>query len=394
MDHSLTSIELFAGAAGLGLGAKQSGIEPIAVVEWNRDCRKTILINRDRKNGALSTWPKKIGKDVRNQDFREYQSKIDLVIGGPPCQPFSLGGKHQAQTDSRDMFPEAVRAVRETRPKAFIFENVRGLTRESFRPYFEYITLQMRHPQLVSRQGEDWADHLSRLQRHHTGHSDDANDYRVVTQVLNAADYGVPQQRHRVFFVGFRADLGLQWHFPQATHCKEALLQELASGVYAERLGITEKQLAISPQIQKSVKRIQSRDNEKQALASWKTVREALDDLPAPTPKAHSKILNHRLQKGARSYPGHTGSPLDLPAKTLKAGVHGVPGGENMLRNANGQVRYFTIRESARLQTFPDNFEISGTWSEAMRQLGNAVPVALGAAVASSVSNTLLSVKP
>ena len=114
-----------------------------------------------------------------------------------------------------------------------------------------------------------------------------------------------------------------------------------------------------------------------------------MSDLPNPTTKNHPSILNHRLQKGARSYPGHTGSPLDLPAKALKAGVHGVPGGENMLRYANGKVRYFTIRESARLQTFPDQYEISGTWSEAMRQLGNAVPVKLGEAVTSSVRKTL-----
>ena len=389
MANRLTSIELFAGAAGLGLGAKQSGVDPVAVVEWNKDCRNTIALNRDSANGALKAWPKKIGRDVRDEDFSEFEGSVDLVTGGPPCQPFSMGGKHQAQADNRDMFPEAVRAVRQTRPRAFIFENVRGLTRESFQPYFEYITLQMRHPQLTARDGEDWAEHLARLQSHHTGHSDNADDYRVVTQVLNAADYGVPQQRHRVFFVGFRADLGISWHFPKATHSKQALLLDIASGAYEERHGLAKGQLALSSQISKSVERMRERGLEPNSLTAWQTVREALNDLPNPTQKAHSSILNHKLQKGARSYPGHTGSPLDLPAKALKAGVHGVPGGENMLRYANGKVRYFTVRESARLQTFPDKFEISGTWSEAMRQLGNAVPVKLGAAVTSSVSTVL-----
>ncbi|MDB2439578.1 DNA cytosine methyltransferase [Hellea sp.] len=389
MSQKLKSIELFAGAAGLGLAAKQSGITPVAVVEWNKDCRNTIALNRDMKNGALKAWPKTIGRDVRDEDFKDFEGMIDIVTGGPPCQPFSMGGKHQAHADNRDMFPEAVRAVRQTRPKAFIFENVRGLTREAFQPYFEYITLQMRHPQLVALAGEDWSDHLSRLQSHHTGHSDNADDYRVVTQVLNAADYGVPQQRHRVFFVGFRADLGISWHFPHATHSKAALLHDIASGAYAERHGIGAGQLALSAQMKKSVKRLQDCGVEAQSLPAWRTVREALSDLPAPTQKKHPTILNHKLQKGARSYPGHTGSPLDFPAKALKAGVHGVPGGENMLRYANGKVRYFTIRESARLQTFPDNFEISGTWSEAMRQLGNAVPVKLGEAVTSSVRKTL-----
>jgi len=389
MRKKLKSIELFAGAAGLGLAAKQSGINPLAVVEWNKDCRNTIALNRDMEGGALKAWPKTLGRDVRDEDFTKYEGKVDLVTGGPPCQPFSMGGKHQAHADNRDMFPEAVRAVKETRPKAFIFENVRGLTREAFQPYFEYITLQMRHPQLVANTGEDWAEHLARLQSHHTGHSDNADDYRVITQVLNAADYGVPQQRHRVFFVGFRADLGINWHFPKSTHSKEALLHDIASGAYVERHGLRAGQLALSAQISKSVKRIQDRGVEAQSLPAWKTVREALSGLPNPTTKNYPSILNHRLQKGARSYPGHTGSPLDLPAKALKAGVHGVPGGENMLRYANGKVRYFTIRESARLQTFPDQYEISGTWSEAMRQLGNAVPVKLGEAVTSSVRKTL-----
>jgi len=389
MAKKLKSIELFAGAAGLGLAAKQSGINPLAVVEWNKDCRNTIALNRDMKNGALKAWPKTVGRDIRDEDFTKYEGKVDIVTGGPPCQPFSMGGKHQAHADNRDMFPEAVRAVKETRPKAFIFENVRGLTREAFQPYFEYITLQMRHPQLVAKTGEDWAEHLAQLQSHHTGHSDNADDYRVITQVLNAADYGVPQQRHRVFFVGFRADLGINWHFPQSTHSKETLLHDIASGAYSERHGLRVGQLALSSQISKSVKRIKDRGVEAQSLPAWKTVREALSDLPNPNTKNHPSILNHRLQKGARSYPGHTGSPLDLPAKALKAGVHGVPGGENMLRYANGKVRYFTIRESARLQTFPDQYEISGTWSEAMRQLGNAVPVKLGEAVTSSVRKTL-----
>lgn len=389
MSQRLKSIELFAGAGGLGLGAEQAGFDPIAVVEWNRDCRNTIALNRDKANGTLTSWPKTMGTDVRNESFTDLEGKVDIVTGGPPCQPFSTGGKHQAQADNRDMFPEAVRVVRETRPKAFIFENVRGLTREAFQPYFEYITLQMRHPQVIAKADEDWADHLSRLQSHHISHPDDANDYRVITQVLNSADYGVPQQRHRVFFVGFRADLGLQWHFPKATHSKTGLLQDIASGAYAERNQITPSQLSLSPQTTKMIEKIRNIGSEECATPAWKTVREALEGLPTPTSTPHSDIFNHRLQAGAKSYPGHTGSPLDLPAKTLKAGVHGVPGGENMLRHANGKVRYFSIRESARLQTFPDHFEISGTWSEAMRQLGNAVPVELGAAIASNVHRAL-----
>jgi DNA (cytosine-5)-methyltransferase 1 len=133
------------------------------------------------------------------------------------------------------------------------------------------------------------------------------------------------------------------------------------------------------------------RDQALAALSPWMTVRDAFADLPDPEkyPNAAAQFLNHRFQAGARAYPGHTGSPVDLPAKALKAGVHGVPGGENMMVRDDGSVRYFTVRESARLQTFPDNFAIEGSWSEAMRQLGNAVPVDLARIVTLSVLDHL-----
>jgi DNA (cytosine-5)-methyltransferase 1 len=88
-------------------------------------------------------------------------------------------------------------------------------------------------------------------------------------------------------------------------------------------------------------------------------VRDAISDLPDPELHGSKLIANHKFQPGARVYVGHSGSELDEPAKTLKAGVHGVPGGENMLRLPNGSVRYFTVRECARLQGFPDALHVS-----------------------------------
>ena len=109
-------------------------------------------------------------------------------------------------------------------------------------------------------------------------------------------------------------------------------------------------------------------------------------------PREAKAFSNHRFIPGARSYAGHTGSPLDEPAKTLKAGDHGVPGGENMLLKPNGTVRYFSLRESARLQGFPDDFTFPGSWTESMRQLGNAVPVTLAEVVGDSVAKSLAAV--
>ena len=119
-------------------------------------------------------------------------------------------------------------------------------------------------------------------------------------------------------------------------------------------------------------------------------MRDALADLPDPRTRSSHGIRDHRFQDGAKVYPGHTGSPLDQPAKTIKAGDHGVPGGENMMVLPDGSVRYFTARETARIQTFPDGYVFHGSWSETMRQLGNAVPVALGRIVASSVAEAII----
>lgn len=122
----------------------------------------------------------------------------------------------------------------------------------------------------------------------------------------------------------------------------------------------------------------------------WQTIRDVISDLPQPYDQEQGlTITNHIFRQGARVYKGHTGSLLDEPAKTLKAGDHGVPGGENMFIDDIGNVRYFTVRESARLQGFPDNYYFPVSWSESMRQLGNAVPVPLAQSIAKSLSDCL-----
>ena len=381
----IPSIELFAGAGGLGIGLHQAGFRAVDVIEWDAYCCDTIRENQDRDIAVVKNWHVTHG-DVRDVDFAQHEGKVRLISGGPPCQPFSMGGKHGAHGDARDMFPQAIRAVREARPEAFIFENVKGLTRATFRNYFEYIKLQLEHPEIVGGGDEDWSDHLARLEQHHTSGSRVGLNYRVVAQVLNAANYGVPQKRERVFFVGFREDLGVRWSFPTPTHSRDMLLAEKESGVYWERHSV-QNPTRFTRNLAKAV-RIEDLPP---GIKPWRTTRDAMVGLPDPEhdPETSQHFLNHKFQPGARSYTGHTGSPLDEPAKTLKAGVHGVPGGENMLMRPDGSVRYFSVRESARLQTFPDDFLFHGSWGETMRQLGNAVPVRLARIVGSDVAKHL-----
>lgn len=375
----MRAIELFAGAGGLGIGVSRAGFRPCMIVERDRWCCDTLRANRDGGWLGEFAWPAPHEGDVRTVDFRAEEGRVALVTGGPPCQPFSMGGKHAAHADRRDMWSEAVRAVREVRPKAFIFENVRGLARQSFATYLGYILLQLQHPSIARADDEAWPEHLKRLQRHHTGAG--AAEYRVVHEVLDAADYGVPQRRHRVVFVGFRADVDAGWSFPRPTHSLDALLWDQRDrGAYWDRHTVSRKDRASPLAATRLVAPVGH---------PWLTVRDALAGLPDPRSDAALAWHNHRFQPGARAYPGHTGSPIDLPAKALKAGVHGVPGGENMMRAPDGTVRYFTVREAARLQAFPDRWRFGGAWSEAMRQLGNAVPTTLGEVVARSVRRHL-----
>ncbi len=384
----MRSVELFAGAGGLAIGMSNAGFHHAAVIEWDHDACETFRDNQRHRPRSFQEWPLYEG-DVKEFDYGNLRD-VMVVSGGPPCQPFSVGGKHGGYLDKRDMFPEAVRAVRELRPKAFIFENVKGLMRETFSDYFEYIHLQLRHPSVMRRRTENWQEHRARLEKHHTSLRD-RTEYNVVFRLLNAADYGVPQRRERVFFVGFRSDLGVEWSFPEGKFSENALLRsQWITGEYWERHAVRERE---RPQLADRqlgrVERLRGDYLFDAGKLPWLTVRDAISDLPDPEKRAQNSIANHTFNPGARSYVGHTGSPLDEPAKTLKAGDHGVPGGENMLARVDGSVRYFTVREAARLQTFPDDYTFRGPWSEAMRQLGNAVPVRLAQAVAGSVAVTL-----
>jgi len=386
---NMKSVELFTGAGGLALGCAMAGFEHLALVENDKWACDTVRENQRRSYPPLTGWNLHEG-DIRTFDWHAIPQGIDLLAAGPPCQPFSIGGKHQAQADRRDMFPATVQVIRALKPRAFIIENVKGITRSTFANYFQYIQLQLEFPQNTLRANEDWYAHFKRLQEEKTSARSrgEGLTYNLVSTLVNAADYGVPQKRERIFFVGFRDDLDIEWSFPAPTHSSDALLySQWISCEYWQRHCLPMP--PIPKNLTKQVEKIRQGLLFQRKLP-WRTVRDAIHDLPDPQTAASSNIYNHLFQDGARVYLGHTGSPLDMPAKTLKSGSHGVPGGENMLVRENGSVRYFTVRESARIQTFPDGFLFHGSWTETMRQLGNAVPVMLARIIASSVAEKLL----
>lgn len=361
--------ELFAGCGGLALGMSRAGFSHALMAEFDHDAVETVLHNRKRRIKHVAQWPMEL-TDVRAIDWAGHTGDLDIISGGPPCQPFGIGGKKRGHEDARDMWPEAVRAIREAAPKAFLFENVRNLAGPRFQPYLEWIILHLRFPHDTPRASEGFNEHRERLRN-----SSKPSDYEVVWQVVNAADYGAPQIRHRVLIFGVATELGAAPSPMAPTHSRDRLLwDQYVTGDYWRRHGLAGR---ANPELARDRSRVEflrSAGTVPDGLP-WVTVRDALIGLGEPT-----GVGNHVFQPGARVYKGHTGSPLDLPAKALKAGDHGVPGGENMMVRDDGTVRYFSVREAARLVGMPDNFDFPRSWSETMRQLGNAVPAQLGEA--------------
>lgn len=332
---TMQTLELFAGCGGLAKGLELAGFEHAGLLEINHQACESLRANFDSRLVHEM--------DIKRVDFHEFVG-VDLVSGGPPCQPFSLGGLAKANNDARDMFPQAIRAISEIKPRGFVFENVKGLLRTKFAPYFNYIVLRLSFPDCVQKSGETWRSHLGRLESIVKGAHYAGLRYNVQFKLLNAADYGVPQVRERVFIVGLREDVKVAWTWPVKV-CVDS----------ASRIPISS----------------------------------ALADVPDPLLDP-SYARDHVFIDGARVYPGHTGSDFSKPSKTIKAGAHGVPGGENMLRFADGSLRYMTVHEAKLIQTFPPDYRITGSWGEAMRQIGNAVPVKLAQCVGSRLRQVLV----
>ena len=173
----LTSVEICAGAGGQALGLAMAGFVHEVLVEYEQDYCNVLKLNRPEWNVICA--------DVRNFSGEKYCGKIDLLAGGVPCPPFSIAGKQLGQEDDRDLFPEAIRLLREIKPKALMLENVRGFLDPVFTDYREHI--------------------LDEIQ---------SSGYSVHIKLLQACNYGVPQLRPRVVIVGIRNDIQDTFEFP------------------------------------------------------------------------------------------------------------------------------------------------------------------------------------
>lgn len=367
----------------MALGVSEAGFSHLALVEWWAPAVKVL-----QANASDLTWD---AADVLDEDVRRVLPQVGergtptLIAGGPPCQPFSLAGANAGHSDERNMFPAAIDIVRALRPRFVIFENVPGLLRPSFLPYLEYVQDQLRHPDIrPASPDETWSDHHRRILM-----SRSPAEYTVRRLLLDSADLGVAQNRKRVFIIAARADEAGDGIAPvKLTHSRDALLRDQwITGEYWLRHGLKQPR-RIPEHLRGAVERI--RHSEMTPLRPWRTVRDLLSTMPPPgIAKSPHGWANHIFVPGARAYPSHTGSALDLPSKTIKAGVHGVAGGEAMIRSLNGRLRYLTIREAAMVQGFPTGYLLPGSRSRVMGVIGNAVAVDVAAAIAATIADAV-----
>lgn len=293
---NMTVISLFSGAGGLDLGLQLAGND----IVWAND------IDAD----AVATYKMNIGRHIVHADIKDIDVSTipdaDVVVGGFPCQGFSMANRKRDISDERNsLYTFFYRIIKVKQPKFFIAENVKGI-------------LSLGKGSVAEQIVKDFND----------------AGFRVELHKVNMADYGIPQHRERVIFIGQRKDFGekMIYEFPKPTHSRNG-----------------------------------------NGARCWKTIKEAIDDLPQRIKKEDPNNCGSNYKLAPRNYTGHRPTDPDKPSPTILARGNG-KGGVCAIPHYNGK-RRLTIRESAVIQTFPEDFVFIGKMGSCYRQIGNAVPV-------------------
>ena len=329
-----TNIELFAGAGGLALGVEKAGFNTLGLIEFDKDAADTLKKNRPNWNV--------INDDIANiscLDLEKYFSikkgELDLLSGGAPCQAFSYAGKRLGLEDARGtLFYHYALFLEKLQPKMFLFENVRGL--------------------LTHDHGKTYSTMLDIFTR---------AGYTIDKQVLNAWNYGVPQKRERLITIGIRNDLvgKTEYRFPKAHSYKPVLRDVLLDCPDGPGVPYGEKKRKIFELVP--------------AGGYWRDIDPAI---------AKEYMKSCWDMEGGRNGILRRMS-LDEPSLTVLTS----PSQKQTERCHPLEARPFTVRENARCQTFPDDWEFCGNVSAQYKQVGNAVPVNLAYDIAKEIANSL-----
>jgi DNA (cytosine-5)-methyltransferase 1 len=333
-NNPYSVLELFAGAGGLAIGLEKAGIKCVALNEIDKWACQTLRENRPNWNVLEG--------DIKNYDFSEYKNKVDVVTGGFPCQAFSYAGKKLGLKDARGtLFYEFARVVKEVKPAICIGENVRGL--------------------LSHEKGKTLEGMISIL---------DEIGYNVVSpvRVLKAINYNVPQKRERLILVGIRKDIDLKYNYPLPYEKIYNLSDALKKGALYDS-DVPKSKGTTYPEHKKKVLDLIPQKG------YWR-------DLPLDLQKEY-------MQKSFFLGGGKTGMARrigwDEPCLTLTCS----PAQKQTERCHPEETRPFTIREYARIQTFPDEWKFEGSVSQQYKQIGNAVPVNLAKEIGYSIISFL-----
>lgn len=327
----MIGLDLFSGPGGMTLGFKRSGIMPIACVEMRKDAIATFEAHTPDADHYCA--------NIQSVSFSKYARKVDIVYGGPPCQPFSVGGLRRSKDDKRNMFPEFLRCIDEVQPAAFIAENVPGLVTKSRISYFQEIISDF-----------------------------EERGFTVSWRVLYSPDYGIPQKRKRLFIVGSR--LGKPFWFPKPTHGPETKLPYRVAGEFLSTEPIGEPPdcpvvFAKFPDVRKSPFAGHIYNGGGRPI-----------DMSAPC---------HTILAAAGGYKTHWIDPENVAIAYNK---HLLNGGEPWTGEVPG-ARRMTVEESAIIQTFPRDMKFAGSRSSQYTQVGDAVPPDLAEIVSRSIVDQL-----
>lgn len=336
----IKSIELFAGAGGLALGLEQAGFDHIGLIEWDKAASETLIKNRPKWN-VLNEDVEKVAERDLEAEFGVKKYELDLLSGGAPCQSFSYAGKRLGLDDVRGtMFYHYATFLHKLQPKMFLFENVRGLlTHDKGRTYETILGIF-----------ED-------------------EGYITTHQILNAWDYGVPQKRERLITIGIRSDLidKTSFEFPKP-HKYKPILRDI--------------KLDVEPSADECARYSENKAKVFSLVPAggyWRDIDPAI---------AKEYMKTCWFMGG-----GRTGIlrriSLDEPCLTVLTN----PGMKQTDRCHPLEVRPFSYRENARIQTFPDDWEFCGRLSERYKQVGNAVPVNLAKEIGIAIRKSLKGLK-
>ena len=325
-------ISLFTGAGGLDLGFKKAGYNIVMANEYDKNIWATYEKNH---NAQL------IKKDIRNIDVSNFPNDIDGIIGGPPCQSWSEAGSLRGINDARgQLFFEYIRILSNKQPKFFLAENVSGM--------------------MANRHSDAVKNILNCFEK---------CGYDVTINLVNASDYGVPQNRKRVFFIGFRKDLKIKFEFPKPTTPDKKDKLTLSNAISDL------KDTAIKALEKNKTNGKLKHLNHEYFTGAFSTIFMSRNrvrnwDEPAFT-----------VQASGRQCQLHPQAPTMIQVEKNKRVF--VAGKENLYRR-------LTVRECARVQGFPDDFEfIYNRVDDGYKMIGNAVPIELARIIANSISQSL-----